>query len=152
MQFFRNDSRAHHSLIVNLPHLQPGTCTLDDLSFVVDDHVIQASYDSTDCTPPRMTIPGVNIPFEALQFHIHTGSDHAIDSTYYGADMHLVHKEVGGTRLAVLGLFLEPTNPSDDDKFSSLLVEWESVEAATLEMIDALRSETPAGKLPTGRG
>jgi carbonic anhydrase len=41
--------------------------------------------------------------FEALQFHIHLGSDHALDGTRFGADVHLVHKQVNGTRLAVTG-------------------------------------------------
>jgi carbonic anhydrase len=77
-------------------------------------------------------VTGIKKPFDALQFHIHTGTDHAIDGTYYGADMHLVHKEVGGDRLAVLGFFLEPTSPSGVGKFSDLLTEWEAVAAETL--------------------
>jgi Eukaryotic-type carbonic anhydrase len=79
-----------------------------------------------------MTIPGVKVAFEALQFHMHTGSDHALDGNYFGADLHVVHQEIGGTRLAVLGLFLEPTSPESNDKFSGLLDGWEAVSDATL--------------------
>jgi len=48
-------------------------------------------------------------------------------------DLHLVHKEVGGSRYAVLGFFLEPTSPSDIPLFSDLLTEWEATETAVLE-------------------
>eukprot|EP00542_Grammatophora_oceanica_P003670 CAMPEP_0194070730 /NCGR_PEP_ID=MMETSP0009_2-20130614/88334_1 /TAXON_ID=210454 /ORGANISM="Grammatophora oceanica, Strain CCMP 410" /LENGTH=206 /DNA_ID=CAMNT_0038724017 /DNA_START=1071 /DNA_END=1688 /DNA_ORIENTATION=- len=47
--------------------------------------------------------------------------------------MHVVHKEVGGSRFAVLGYFLEPTSPDDNDKFTDLLLEWEAVESATYD-------------------
>ena len=80
-----------------------------------------------------MTIPGVDTPFVALQFHIHTGSDHAVDGTYFGADMHIVHQEVGGSGLAVLGIFMEPSNNEETGKVSDLLAGWEAVAATTTE-------------------
>ena len=86
-------------------------------------------------------VTGVFLPYDALQFHMHTGTDHAIDGTYFGADMHLVHQEVGGGRLSVLGFFIEPTSPSGLGKFSDLLTEWELVAAETLSTCGG---ETPA--------
>lgn len=93
-------------------------------------HVVQGNYPEGACTPPRMTIPGQPNPFDGLQFHIHTGSDHAISGTYYGADIHLVHAEVGGDRYSVLGFFLEPTADSETS-FSALLDQFEAVAEAT---------------------
>ena len=78
-----------------------------------------------------MTIPGKAVPYDALQFHIHSGSDHAIDGRYFGADLHLVHKEVGGESYSVLGFFLEPTDADGIVKVSDLLTEWEKIPAAT---------------------
>lgn len=78
-----------------------------------------------------MTIPGKPVPYDAIQFHIHTGSDHALNGRYFGADLHVVHKEVGGDALSVLGLFLEPTDADGGKVFSDLLTEWEKVPART---------------------
>lgn len=108
---------------------------MDDLDFQVTNTAIVASYNTTrnDCTPPQMRIPGQDLAFDALQFHFHTGSDHAIDGRYFGADMHLVHVENGGSgRLAVLGFFFEPTDADGLQKFRDLLAEWEAVAAATI--------------------
>jgi hypothetical protein len=55
--------------------------------------------------------------------------------------MHLVHQEVGGGRLSVLGFFIEPTSPSGLGKFSDLLTEWEIIAAETLSTCGG---ETPA--------
>ena len=111
-----------------------GTCTTNDMNYTLAAHAIQATYLTDNCEAPRMTIPGQPNPFEAVQFHIHTGSDHAIDGVYFGADVHLVHKEIDGDRFSVLGFFLEPTNPSDSPVFGNLLAGWEAVANATAEV------------------
>ena len=79
-----------------------------------------------------MRIPGQDRAFDALQFHLHTGTDHAVDGRYFGSVMHLVHKEVGSGRLSVLGYFFEPTDADGISKFSDLLKEWEAVAANTI--------------------
>jgi carbonic anhydrase len=79
-----------------------------------------------------MTIPNIpNGEFEALQFHIHLGSDHALDGKRYSADFHLVHRQLNGTRLAVLDLFLEPApaGVTGNAAFTSLINGWQSVDA-----------------------
>lgn len=96
-----------------------------------------------------MKIPGQKMAFDALQFHFHTGSDHAIDGRYYGADMHLVHVESGGSgRLSVLGFFFEPTDADGLQKFRDLLSEWEAVAASTIlacqaQNVSIWSSQTP---------
>jgi carbonic anhydrase len=121
---------------------QPGTCTTSDFNYTLSGHVIQATYLTDNCTAPRMIIPGQPNPFEAVQFHMHTGSDHAIDGVYFGADMHLVHKEVGGDRFSVLGLFIEPTSPSDTPTFGDLLVGWETAATSTTQTCSVSNATT----------
>jgi len=123
------------------------------MEFKINDHTVVATYNTTKngCTPPQMRIPGQGKAFEALQFHFHTGSDHALDGRYYGADMHLVHREVGGSdRLSVLGFFFEPTDSDGIAKVRDLLDEWEAVAAATIiacqaDGINIWSSQTPFG-------
>ena len=104
------------------------------MDYELSGHVIQATYLSDSCEAPSMTIPGQPNKFTALQFHMHTGSDHAIDGVYFGADLHLVHQEENGDRLSVLGLFVEPSNPSDTPIFGNLLTGWEAAANATAEI------------------
>lgn len=109
-----------------------GSCTLDDITFSVNDHSILATYNADNCEVPRMIIPGQSTPYDVLQFHLHTGTDHAVDGRYFGSCMHLVHKQVGGSGgLSVLGFFLEPTNPDGIGMFDDLLTEWENVPVNT---------------------
>jgi carbonic anhydrase len=92
-----------------LEQSQAGTCTLDDLTYELYPHSIQLNFNtSSGCTPPSMTIPGYNRTYEALQFLIHAGSDHALDDTYFAWCRHAHwHEEKDGNGLAVLGMFLE---------------------------------------------
>lgn len=127
-----------------------GSCTLDDLIFSINDHSILATYDPDSlCAKPQMTIPGGEGVYEALQFHLHTGSDHAVDGRYFGSCMHLVHKLVPGTgtdlsfAFSVLGFFLEPTDSEGLPKFRDLLGEWEAVETGVAEVCTA-NVATPA--------
>ena len=113
---------------------QPGTCTTNDLTFTINDHVIQVGFNTTACTPPSMVIPNVvNGTYDVLQYHIHSGSDHTIDGQNFGADMHIVHRNRfnGSTDLAVLGLFIEPTNDVDSNLFDVLINGVEEVIAET---------------------
>jgi carbonic anhydrase len=68
-----------------------------------------------------MKIPKVNAIYDVLQYHIHAGSDHTLDGNHFGADMHIVHRNRSGTNLAVLGLFIEPTNNMNSDVFGVLI-------------------------------
>jgi carbonic anhydrase len=113
---------------------QSGNCKVENLVFTINDHVVQANYPAASagiCTPPRMTIPNIpNGDFEALQFHIHLGSEHALDGKKFGADFHLVHKQVNGSRFAVLGLFLDPApaGVTGNAAFSGLIDGWSAVD------------------------
>jgi carbonic anhydrase len=130
----KNENKRNISSVFALPKsyfLQAGSCSIDDITFTITDHSILATYDATTCEVPRMIIPGQSTPYEVLQFHLHTGTDHAVDGLYFGSCMHLVHKQVGGDGLSVLGFFLEPTEPEGLGQFSELLSEWEKIPVNT---------------------
>lgn len=83
-----------------------------------------------------MIIPNIeNGLYDVLQYHIHAGSDHTIDGQNFGADLHIVHRNRinGATDLAVLGLFIEPTNDVDSNLFDVLIRGIEEVTANTIE-------------------
>lgn len=97
-----------------------------------------------------MRIPGQNATlWQASQFHFHAGSDHAMNGVTYGADFHLVHKEVGGTRLAVVGLFVNPGSPTNTGVFDDVLSGWEGVAAKTQQQCN-LSPTTTAQALAAG--
>lgn len=112
------------------------------MTFFVNDHVMQGSYNASLCNPPTMTIPNMEDgEFVAAQFHIHLGTEHSIDNTFYGADFHLVHTQVsGGGRYAVLGLELEPSEDGTDGVFHTLVEEWLTYSEGSQEKCDALES------------
>jgi carbonic anhydrase len=99
-----------------------------------------------------MMIPGEPKEWQVLQFHIHTGTDHAMNGEYYGADLHVVHTEVGGDRYGVLGFFLEPTSSSDEPMIGSLLEMWEDVESSVMDQCqgDGFLGDSPV--VSAGRG
>jgi carbonic anhydrase len=80
-----------------------------------------------------MQIPGVDGLFQALQFHIHTSSEHTIDGKNFGAEMHILHKDVTEDRFAVLAFMLEPSAAENNDRFEMLLEE--CVENPLLEKV-----------------
>ena len=78
-----------------------------------------------------MQIPGVDGLFQALQFHIHTSSEHTIDGKNFGAEMHILHKDAAEDRFAVLAFMLEPSAAENNDRFEMLLEEWTGFAAKT---------------------
>lgn len=135
-------------------HLQAGSCTLDDIEFTVNDHSVVANYNTGNngCTVPQFKIPGEAVPHEVLEFHLHTGSDHAVDGRFFAACMHLVHKEVGGSKLSILGFFLEPTSDDGIPELSDLLTKWENVSAGTQQICDARAGSTETGSVEQSGG
>lgn len=83
-----------------------------------------------DCSLGRMKIPGNDNYFNALQFHIHTGSEHSVDGEYYQAELHVVHQEKTAESFAVFGMFID-SNPEEPDAdhpfFEYYLQGWEAV-------------------------
>jgi len=47
------------------------------------------------------------LPYELLQFHFHTGSEHKVLNKQYPMEVHLVHKNISTGNLAVVGIFVE---------------------------------------------
>jgi hypothetical protein len=56
-------------------------------------------------------------------FHLHASTEHIIDGSHFGAELHVVHQQVweGETRLAVVGMIFEPNNNKNNPLFQTLL-------------------------------
>ena len=106
---------------------QGGDCTFDDLVFTIGDHGVKVSKGET-CSLGSMTIPHTSNSFDALHFHIHTSSEHTIDSHYYEAELHVVHQESTGESFAVFGMMLSSSEDVEDHPdIENLLRGWEKV-------------------------
>lgn len=97
---------------------------LDDVMFhyhavsgevVNNGHTIQVNVEGGD----SIDLDGVR--YDLAQFHLHTPSEHRIDSKEFPAELHLVHKDASGN-LAVIGLLLEvgERSPALDELFASM--------------------------------
>jgi carbonic anhydrase len=62
-------------------------------------HTIQVNYTEGDV----LTLG--EEPFQLLQYHFHSPSEHTVGGRHYPMEMHMVHKSAGGT-LAVIGVFI----------------------------------------------
>jgi hypothetical protein len=105
-----------------------GSCTWEDLSFrIITNGVIIGAKLGATCSLGRMRVPGKTNYFNALQFHIHTSSEHSIDGTYYPAELHVVHQEETGESFAVFGMFIDQSpDDQDHETFEYFLKGWEA--------------------------
>jgi carbonic anhydrase len=87
---------------------------------------VKASYKDS-CEKPTVEIPGIPGVYQALQFHIHTSSEHTIDGEFFGAELHTVHAEVDGDRYAVVGMMIQPAADFPNEMFGELLDGWQAV-------------------------
>jgi carbonic anhydrase len=62
-------------------------------------HTIQINYAGAD----TLTLGGT--PYQLLQYHFHSPSEHTVDGKHFPMEMHLVHKSAGA-KLAVVGVFI----------------------------------------------
>jgi carbonic anhydrase len=76
--------------------LRNGNCTIGDLDFELVNNGVKASFTGA-CAKPSVIMPGVDGTYNALQFHIHTASEHSIGSTFYDLELHVVHQLDVGT-------------------------------------------------------
>jgi carbonic anhydrase len=98
------------------------------LTYTLTSTGVKASFPANDvCENPTVEIPGIDGIYQALQFHIHTSSEHTINDKHFGGELHIVHQEVGGDRYAVVGMMIEPDSNTDNDIFGQLLDGWQSV-------------------------
>lgn len=94
---------------------------------ISNNGLVVATYlTNRSCTLNQMMIPGIDATttYEAIEFHIHSASEHSINGQYFGAELHIVHKEIDGDRLAVVGIFLKPGFPSNNPTFQIALDHW----------------------------
>jgi Eukaryotic-type carbonic anhydrase len=101
-----------------------------DLKFSIEQNGVKVTYPDT-CTKNSLQMPSVAGRYEALQFHIHLSSEHTIDDDYFGAELHIVHKATNAARYAVVGIMIEPSSPTNNELFGSLLEKWMNVTSYT---------------------
>lgn len=80
--------------------------TESKINLVNNGHTIQFNYGPGSI----LTVNGR--PYELVQFHFHTPSEHTINGAFYPLETHLVHKD-GEGRLAVLGLMMRQGNTNE---------------------------------------
>jgi carbonic anhydrase len=114
--------------------LTPGSCVTDHMNFQILKNGAEATYPSAEekkCFPNTLQIPGVTGTYEAIQFHIHTSSEHTIDDALFAAEFHVVHKGIGLDRFAVVGMMMEVGTQEDHPEFDIILKKWETAAEQT---------------------
>jgi carbonic anhydrase len=86
-----------------------------------------------------------DVPYQLLQFHFHTPSEHAREGLRYAMEVHLVHKSADGN-LAVVGVLFEkgkenPTLKKVLDNVSSNVNEVKRVQEVKINAVDLLPDE-----------
>ena len=131
----RNDVREQCDTDLTGYQFERGTCRWNELDFrIVLNGVIVHPKPGAVCRFGRMKIPGNGNWFNALQYHIHTGSEHSVEqenlrTDYYQAELHVVHQEETGDSFAVFGMFIDenPVNKTQDNAmFETYLQGWEA--------------------------
>lgn len=85
---------------------------------------VEATYPSDgSCQLNTLRIPGKPGIYDAIQFHLHTSSEHTIGDSFFGAELHIVHKLRSATefRLAVVGMMVRPNSDVNNPLFETLL-------------------------------
>lgn len=111
------------------------------LNILNNGHTVQVNYDAGS----SITVDGV--PYELLQFHFHTGSEHTIAGKQYPLEFHLVHRNAEGG-LAVVGVMA--TEGAENPAFADILAHApaEETAAAVVEgVMVAAESLLPEGRL-----
>jgi hypothetical protein len=104
------------------------------MTFTLETNGVKASYPTDgSCTLDTMVIPGQEGVYEAVQLQLHTSSEHTIDGSNFGAELHVVHQRVNSTRLAVVGMMFEPNSNHTSPLFETLLKHLEELNHAILD-------------------
>jgi len=127
-----------------------GDCRYDNMQYSLTNTGVKASFPSDEdaCDRPTVNIPGIKGTFEALQFHIHTSSEHTIDGEFFGAELHTVHKDLAGDRFAVVGTLIQPSAAKSNMFFEELLLGWEYMS----DNNNVMCGQPPAAKTHRGLG
>jgi carbonic anhydrase len=119
-----------------LLYQQSGDCGVADLEFKTVNNGVVGSFPSSGCTANTVQIPEVDGTYQALQYHIHTESEHSIDGKFFDFEFHIVHSLVEGSGtgagpegrtngFAVVGMVLQNGGPKNK-MFDMLLKAWKS--------------------------
>jgi carbonic anhydrase len=101
------------------------------MAYAIIKNGVQANIPDT-CEASTVEIPGVEGTYKALQFHIHTSSEHTLNGNRFSAELHTVHKQIDGDRYAVVGMMIQPDAFEDNEEFGLLLQGWVKKEEEVL--------------------
>lgn len=114
--------------------IQNGNCCLGDLVWQVVNNGVKATYPGeATCNQNELEIPGIDGTYVALQFHIHTSSEHTVGGKRFGAELHIVHYSEEQGRYAVVGMLIDPSSPTDNPLFGKIMSEFQAAAAKTAE-------------------
>jgi len=126
----------------------PGNCDWNDLYFSLSNNGVKVEPLATStCTFGEMTIPNQDLPYRALQYHIHTYSEHSIAGSFFPAELHVVHARTDGADFAVFGTMIDVNQfDATHEVFDHFLAGWETEaarvdESCTSVSLRALRGE-----------
>jgi carbonic anhydrase len=115
-------------------YLQDGDCSADAMTFSIGYNAVVGTYPTDgSCKLNELKIPGIDSTYEAIQFHIHSSSEHTMDGEYFGSELHIVHKEKDGDRLAVVGIFIDPGYAENNPEFAVAMDHWNETRHSVLE-------------------
>jgi carbonic anhydrase len=104
------------------------------MTFTIGYNAVVGTYPTDgSCKLNELKIPGIDSTYEAIQFHIHSSSEHTMNGEHFGAELHIVHKEKDGDRLAVVGIFLDPGYSENNPEFAIAMNHWNETQNNVLE-------------------
>ncbi|KAI1304875.1 hypothetical protein EDD11_005048 [Mortierella claussenii] len=80
---------------------------IQDVLCGYDGHTVKCEWNTTNPASHQNTITIKDKPYNLIQFHFHSPSEHRIDNHFADAELHLVHQNPGDKSLAVVGIMLE---------------------------------------------
>jgi carbonic anhydrase len=113
-----------------------GTCAWNQLDFTSSNNGVKvAPKADADCSFGSMSIPHTDKEMNALQFHIHTYSEHEIEGEgndgFFPAELHVVHQAADQSmEFAVFGTMID-VGEEDHPDFEYFLQGWEAAHTAT---------------------
>jgi carbonic anhydrase len=116
--------------------MNAGDCAVSDLTFEVLNNGVIAKFPESGCTSNTVQIPDIDGTYKALQYHIHTDSEHSIDNQFFDFELHVVHQLVEGSGsgagpsgesngFAVVGFVIQ-NGGETNAQFDQLLNSWQA--------------------------
>ncbi|CAB9503423.1 Carbonic anhydrase [Seminavis robusta] len=112
------------------------SCLFSELTFPIKDIDVGVGFGNCSI-PPTIKLDngsfGNSVEYTALQFHIHTGTEHSFDGDFADAELHIVHANLAVPDFSfatgdfqVVGVKIKGEGTETHPIFEKLLVQWEA--------------------------